>query len=243
MDEILDHYREREENTRQLAEDAQELQDEIDEEEEELDPARVCWLNLCDDDERCKIICGFGPDEFQEVYDLVEDDIQENIGRGLRSKIPKEDKLLMVLCYLKHYETIDKMKDTFSISKSHLQSLLATTITAIMPTLYDHYVTELQERVEDESEEDQLFPDAKFVMDATFQPIWTPTGTYNEKKRYYSGKHKMYGLKSQCIHDRRGRVVHCIPGERGAVHDLTLCRNNIEEVRVSRLKGCILLTM
>src|ERR1700748_428715 len=111
MDEILDHYQDREENTRLLAEQALELQDEIDEEEEELDPARICWLNLCDNDERCKTICGFNPDEFLELYDLISVQIQENIGRGLRSKIPKEDKLLMVLCYLKHYETIDKMKD------------------------------------------------------------------------------------------------------------------------------------
>jgi hypothetical protein len=89
------------------------------------------------------------------------------------------------------------MKDTFSISKSHLHSLLQLTIEAITPNLYEYFVIHLPDRIEDhESEEDQLFPDAQFVMDATFQPIWTPTGTYNEKKQFFSGKHKMYGLKS-----------------------------------------------
>jgi len=95
--------------------------------------------------------------------------------------------------------------------------------------LYEYYITNLNDRINEESgEEDQLFPDAKFVMDVTFQPIWTPTGTYNEKKLFFSGKHKMYGLKSQCVHDRKGRVIHCILGEKGAVHDFAICRNNIE---------------
>ena len=68
-------------------------------------------------------------------------------------------------------------------------------------------------------------------MDVTFQSIWTPSGTYDERKLYYSGKHKMYGLKSQCIHDRKGRVVHCISGEKGATHDLTICKDNINIVK------------
>jgi hypothetical protein len=137
----------------------------------------------------------------------------------------------MVLCYLKHYETIDKMKDTFSISRSYLHTLLQKTINAISPILYDYYVKNLSEQIDDEDEEYEAFPKAKFVMDVTFQSIWTPTGTYDEKKLYYSGKHKLYGLKSQCIHDRKGRVVNCIAGERGAIHDLTICRDHIDELK------------
>lgn len=68
-------------------------------------------------------------------------------------------------------------------------------------------------------------------MDVTFQPIWTPLGTYEERKRYFSGKHKQYGFKTQCIHDRTGRVVHVISGVVGSVHDLTIARQSIENVR------------
>ncbi len=107
------------------------------------------------------------------LHHLFHDSSNENIGRGLRSKISKQDKLLMTLCYLKHYETIDKMKDTFSISKSYLHSLLQSTIEVITPHFYEYFVTHLQDRIEDyESEEDQLFPDAKFVMDATSSANW-----------------------------------------------------------------------
>lgn len=41
----------------------------------------------------------------------------------------------------------------------------------------------------------------------------------------------MYGLKSQCIHDRKGRLVHCVSGEIGSMHDLTICKNSMDEVK------------
>jgi len=124
------------------------------------------------------------------------------------------------------------MRVTFSISRPYLHTILQKTINSISPVLYDYYVNNLQDRLGDDDEDKkQAFPDAKFVIDVTFQPIWTPTGVYDEKKQYYSGKHKMYGLKSQCIHDRKGRVVHCVAGELGSIHDLTICRDNLEEVK------------
>lgn len=97
----------------------------------------------------------------------------------------------------------------------------------ISPLLYAHFVENAEARIP--AEEDD-FPEARYVMDVTFQPIWTPLGTYEERKRYYSGKHKQYGLKSQCIHDRTGKLVHCISGIPRSVHDLTIARDSIEMV-------------
>ncbi len=86
-DALFNYYEDREEDTNRLADEAEERQQEIDEEEEEADPARMCWLNLCDNEDRCKTMCGFSPEEFLTLYELIEDNIEENIGRGLRSKI------------------------------------------------------------------------------------------------------------------------------------------------------------
>lgn len=61
-------------------------------------------------------------------------------------------------------------------------------------------------------------------MDTTIQEIWTPLGTYEERKRFYSGKHKLYRLKTQTLHLRNGLLVACWPGVSGAVHDLTIAR-------------------
>lgn len=230
MENIFDHYKDREENTITLANQSLELQNDVDNQEENRNFSQVSWFNLAEDEDRCKIITGFTTKEFLNLYDVVADNIEENIGRGPRSKIDKHNRLVMTLCYLKHYETIDKMKDNFSISRAHLHTILITTIAQISDFLYNYYVIDIADRIKDEEEND-IFLNVKYVIDVTFQSIWTPTGTYDEKKLYFSGKHKLYGLKSQCIHDRKGRVVHCIAGERGAMHDLTICRENIHELK------------
>lgn len=113
MDEIFSYYEEREDHTATLADEQLQLQQDIDEEETDLYPAKVIWFNLRVNEKRCKTISGFTPEEFLVIYDLVQEHMAENIGRGLKSKISKQDKLIMVLCYLKHYETLDKIKDTF----------------------------------------------------------------------------------------------------------------------------------
>lgn len=224
---IFERYRDREEHTAILAQDAMDVEVALDEEEENHDPSQICWRNLCDDDDRLKVITGLNCEKFLEIYELVEDALPVKTGRGRRSKVSKHDRLLMTLCYLKHYETLDKMKETFQISKSHLHNILESTIEIISPLLYAHFVEEAEAAV---PEEDDDFPDARYVMDVTFQPIWTPLGTYEERKRFYSGKHKQYGLKSQCIHGRSGKLVHCMSGIPGSVHDLTIARNSIDQV-------------
>ena len=231
MEDFFDYYKEREQHTVDLATTTIEKQHELDNLEEDENSSEVSWSNLSHDEERCKLLTGFIPSEFLTIYEIVSDDIKQNIGRGPRSKISKHDKLVIVLCYLKHYETINKMKDTFSISRSHLHTILMTTIEAISPVLCEHYIENLKDRVDDDDDNNISYPNAKYVIDVTFQSIWTPIGTYDEKKRYYSGKHKLYGLKSQCIHDRKGRVVNCVAGEKGSIHDLTICRENIDDLK------------
>lgn len=66
---MFDYYESREEETRHLAETDLVEQAVIKEDE---DPLRVCWVNISNDEMRCKILCGFSPDEFLELYDLVE---------------------------------------------------------------------------------------------------------------------------------------------------------------------------
>ena len=235
-DDLFERYQKREEQTEAMAEEVLDELQRLDEEEENEDTLRGCWSNVCADVDRCKVLCGYIPTEFEALYEVSEEHIPENIGRGMRGKVSKKDKLLVVLCYVKHYETIAKMADTFSMSKSNLQRILSVTINAIMPILYDHFVVGIKEFLDEESEDEpDVFPNAKYVMDATVQPIWTPTGTFDEKKRYYSGKHKAYVLKSQCLHDRKGYVVHCVPGVLGAVHDLTVARQSLNDVSRSFL--------
>src|SRR4051812_47013305 len=81
---------------------------------------------------------------------------------SLCSRYTKQDKLVMVLCYVKHYETIDKMKETFNISKPQLHR-------PYRGDSYHHsHIISLDdvEKIEDYLEEmaiPEVFPDAQFV--------------------------------------------------------------------------------
>ncbi|ETV91622.1 hypothetical protein H310_13872 [Aphanomyces invadans] len=39
------------------------------------------------------------------------------------------------------------------------------------------------------------YPYAKYATDVKFQPSHRPLGRFGEKMHYFSGKHKLYGLK------------------------------------------------
>lgn len=227
--DVFDYYQERAENTIHMAQDVMDVEEQINEEEEEQDPARLCWANLNGNDERCAVICGFTSDQFLQLFEACEDAIPTVVGRGRRSRISKHDRLLLVLCYVKHYETYEKLAETFLMSKSQVHRNLGDTIDQVGPVLYRRYVEHISELIGVDVEV-AAFPEAPLVMDATLQEIWIPTGTFQEKKRFFSGKHKKYGLKTQTLHNRRGFHLHCIPGIDGAVHDLTIARQHIIEV-------------
>lgn len=227
---LFERYEERAANTTVMATETLEDQMVIDEEEENHDPSLVCWRNLADDNHRLKVLSGFDCEHFLSLFELLEGEFPTVMGRGRRSEVSNHDKLLIALCYLRHYETLDKLKETFKISKTHLKRILDSTLAMMEPILYTRFVEDVEADLPDDNED---FPEARYVMDVTFQTIWMPLGTYAERKRFYSGKHKQYGLKSQCIHDRSGRLVHCIAGIPGAVHDLTIARQSIDEVTYS----------
>ena len=68
------------------------------------------------------------------------------------------------------------MKETFHISKTHLKRVIEATIEAIESVLYNTYVSNVEATIPEEDDEFRR----PCVMDETFQPNWTPLGTYNE---------------------------------------------------------------
>lgn len=146
-DELIEYYRERGVQTAHLAEEAMEQEVQLNEEEEEIDPARVCWSNLNGNDERCQVITGFNCDQFVELFEACEDAIPVTIGRGRRSRVPKHDRLLLVLCYVKHYETYAKLGETFLLSKAQTYRNVDETIKAITPVLYERYVERIYDLI------------------------------------------------------------------------------------------------
>jgi len=119
-DETLFHYyTSRTEHTLKIANEQMSFEQKLDE-EEEANTNRLCWTSIQGNDRRCVILTGFTTPEFIELLKLCENDIPVNIGRGKRSRFSPADKFLIVLCYLKHYETQAKLGENFGISKAQI---------------------------------------------------------------------------------------------------------------------------
>lgn len=227
-DPLVARYRARAERTEEMAAALEEAEAEEDEEEGEVDNS--LWGTCVADANRCATLCGFSPGEFLELYAEVEAGLDDHAGRGKRSKITKHDKLLMLLVFLKHYESNKRLAETFSISKSHAQKCVAEVAHAIGPLLWDLYVETIDLDDADMERYPEL-PDVVAMMDVTVQPIWVPDGSFEERKRYFSGKHKTYVLKSQCLHALDGRVVHVVTTVAGATHDVTIAQRHVNDLR------------
>lgn len=230
-DDQLDYYKDRELHTASLAHEELIRQRHSDQADDDDNITRLCWNNVKGDDEQCIILTGFSCDEFIELLEICEKHIPIVIGRGKHGQFTTADKLLMILCYIKHYETQEKLGSTFNISKSQVNSLVDDVSDAIMPIFYDKYVVNIDKLTAYQHKLKGEFANAKFVMDATVQEIWTPLGNFNERKRFYSEKHKKYCLKSGTLHLRNGLLVNCWSGYPGSVHDLTVARENIKNIK------------
>lgn len=167
----------------------------------EIEMSWVYWESLSDNENDCIAVTGFAPEDFLTIFEIVSGEITYD------KDYTKKDKLIMVLYYLKHYQSFNKIKEVFSISHKKLSSILDETINVIYKPLYQHYV----KKFKDNERENEFFPNSKYLMNTIFQPALVTT----KKKQYYSKEHQTCGFRSQCLHNRQGLVVHCIPGIQG----------------------------
>ena len=66
------------------------------------------------------------------------------------------------------------------------------------------------------------YPMARYATDVTFQPAFRPSGSVEEGKRYYSGKHKLYGFKVEVSVTPNGFGVGSRMHEPGSFSDLVI---------------------
>jgi hypothetical protein len=68
------------------------------------------------------------------------------------------------------------------------------------------------------------------VVDAMVQKREWPAASLEEARRYFSGKHWIYCLKSQVVTNRQGLALHAVAGVPGSVYDLMLFRSTVTEL-------------
>lgn len=140
----------------------------------------------------------FTPSEFEALYTHVESAIMSywGVGRGRRYEVAPRDTFFMALNVLKRYSQWDMHARVFGIKTSSFEKMMMKMFTLIVLPLQRQFIkpvtmTELRQK-------GNLFgnyPYALYATDVKFQEAYRPSGRFAEAKKYFSGKHHLYGLK------------------------------------------------
>ncbi|ETV93310.1 hypothetical protein H310_12598 [Aphanomyces invadans] len=144
-------------------------------------------------------------------------------GRGAKTLTKPRDALYMALTVLKHYQSWEKHAVEFGYKAPTFQKLMVRTFDTIQPVLFDRFVrlptiTDLLTR----RTTFKNFPYAHYATDVKFQPCERPGGRFNERKAWFSGKHKLYGMKLEASVSPQGFCVDMSSAHLGATHDVAI---------------------
>ena len=150
-----------------------------------------------------------------------------NTGRGRKSVHTGKEVLFMTLCVMKHGGQWDFLAKTFGLKGPSFERLIMKFIEIISLPVYQHYVEAqagkcTMDKLYESRRNFRQYPMALHATDVTFQPSFRPSGSMQEGKKYFSGKHNQYGYKIEVSVFPNGLALCCSEHEPGAVSDLTL---------------------
>ena len=182
-----------------------------------------------------KDMINFTPVEFEEIWLHIARFVTTNYncGRGKRSKVKGKDMVFMLLVVLKHGGRWDILGQVFRIKGPCFERMITNFAKLIAPELYKIFVTDLSNeftmaklRALDLKFED--FPEAYYAVDVTFQQSYRPSGSMQEGKLFFSGKHKLYGIKVEVSVLPNGIALGCTNHYPGSVSDFEIIQRNRE---------------
>ena len=181
--------------------------------------------------EAIKTLTNFTIDEFNVLWSMVEVPLVSawTTGRGRKSKTNAKDSLLMALCVLKHYDTWAKHAMDFNMGTATFEKMIMKVVTVIEPVLKKLLIKPVS--MTEQIQSNQRFtnyPYSLYATDVKFQPSNRPMGRFSEQTHYFSGKHKLYGVKIECSVAYPGVAVDLSEHHPGSVSDFTIFRNRID---------------
>lgn len=208
---------------------AQDIQDRIDQNHEEERPPRHEPMTItaeaiiaANDERKMKMLTNFTINEFQVVYNVVDQVLKERAHKDTIAS--PQTRFLLTLTWCKYGETYKPMAMKFGLKYTYARQIVTQTISqthSILESVYIKWIS-VPERI------GANIPvvDYQFLLgsiDATVQRIYRPS---RRQRDYYSGKHKMHCIKTQALVHPGGLLIHhshCVPG---AQHDFNLFKNS-----------------
>lgn len=140
----------------------------------------------------------------------------------------------MFLAVLKYGGSWDVLANVFKMKAPTFERLILGFIRAASPVLSGICVTPISqsysmEGLREENTMFKNFPVAIEAIDITFQQASSPSGNMLEGKRYFSGKHKLYGYKIEVAVRPNGLASAFSAHRPGSVSDIAIMTQRVEE--------------
>jgi hypothetical protein len=150
-------------------------------------------------------LCGFEVGRFRRLFSLVESALTVP-KRGRKHVIGPMNGFFLFLHWLRSPNPIDEIAVQFQFRSPTLYKHLHKVGQLIHQPLVDEFIkSQSSSPIQGSSTN---FPAYGLVVDAKVQKRGWPLAWFTEARRFFSGKHWIYCLKSQVITDRRGIAMH-----------------------------------
>jgi len=173
--------------------------------------------------------------EFRGLYHSLHDFISKtwNVGRGRKSSYKAMDVLLMTMAVLKHGGTWDWLGRMFRIKGPTFERLIVGFLEKLAPHMHDLFVKDVAELnpMAELIEQKTRFKNFDFAIEAvdvTFQQANRPSGNMQEGKKYFSGKHHLYGYKFELSVRPNGLASGYSQHHPGSVADITILESRLD---------------
>jgi hypothetical protein len=164
-------------------------------------------------DIRCETVTGFSCQQIALLMDACKHNFRNAHRlkkRGRRAmQMEDRDSLLLVLCHVKHYETLDILARTTVLNKTKVWRSLQFALSPAAQGLFNRYVTSQEVR-------------GSVVSCDVFQPIWIPEKNVSvDRHSYFSHEFGQYGLRTRCTFDSMTGLLLLFEPSRPAQDDDT----------------------
>lgn len=178
----------------------------------------------------------FSAPEFRALYASIHDRIVTlwNVGRGRKSPHTPMDVLFMALTVLKHGGSWDVLSSVFRMKAPTFERLISGFMKVAAPELVAIFVEPTAAKYTMECLKEKRctfrhFPFAAEAIDVTFQQANRPSGNMQEGKKYFSGKHKLYGYKVEVAVRPNGLASAFSAHYAGSVSDISIMTRRVQE--------------
>lgn len=155
-----------------------------------------------------------------------------NVGRGRKVSHKAKDVMMMALSVLKRGEPWDVLALSFGSSSSVFEKMISNYVDAITDYIYNTFVSQVaktmsMQRLSADNRIFRHFPVARYATDVRFQETNRPSGNHSESKPFFSGKHGLYGIKTEVSVLPIGLAVDMSVPCKGSVSDKIIMQERV----------------